>query len=59
MALPIWGLFMQKVLEDESLNISVYDTFYAPPGFDVDLRCTGSDDDIESPSGRSSTDPFF
>ncbi len=59
MALPIWGLFMQKVLEDESLDISVYDTFHAPPGFSVDLRCTGSDDDIENTSGRSSTDPFF
>ncbi|MFA7136518.1 MAG: penicillin-binding transpeptidase domain-containing protein, partial [Bacteroidales bacterium] len=59
MALPIWGLFMQKVLKDPTLEISPFDAFTAPPGFSVDLRCTGSDDEIESASKRNSRDPFF
>ncbi len=59
MALPIWGLFMQKVLEDGTLGISPYDAFIAPPGFSADLRCTGSDDEIESTSGKNPRDPFF
>ncbi|MFA5642877.1 MAG: penicillin-binding protein, partial [Bacteroidales bacterium] len=59
MALPIWGLFMQKVLKDPALEISPFDAFTAPPGFSVDLRCTGSDDEIESASKRNSRDPFF
>ncbi|MDD3843019.1 MAG: transglycosylase domain-containing protein [Bacteroidales bacterium] len=59
MALPIWGLFMQKVLADPSLGISPYDAFTAPAGYSVDLRCTGADDDIENTAGRNSHDPFF
>jgi len=38
MALPIWGLYMQKVYADESLNISKGD-FEKPEGFNVDLDC--------------------
>lgn len=45
MALPIWGIFMKKVLEDGTLGISSNDVFVKPPGFELDLRCTGSDDD--------------
>ncbi len=57
MALPIWGLFMQRVLQDPSLGISARDAFIAPAGFNIDLRCTGDDDDIEGSSrGR---DQFF
>ncbi|PKO96764.1 MAG: penicillin-binding protein [Bacteroidetes bacterium HGW-Bacteroidetes-7] len=57
MALPIWGLFMQKVLKDPELGISPYDAFTGPPGFSADLRCTGGDEELE---GSSSTkDPFF
>ena len=57
MALPIWGLFMQKVLKDPALGISTLDTFTAPAGFSADLRCTGGDEEIE---GSSTTrDPFF
>ncbi len=57
MALPIWGLFMQKVLKDGSLGISVMDTFTAPAGFSADLRCTGGDEELEGTS--SGRDPFF
>ncbi len=56
-ALPIWGLFMQKVLADPTLEISPHDAFIAPPGFSADLRCTGAEDDLTERSERRSS--FF
>lgn len=50
MALPIWGIFMKKVLEEGTLGISSNDVFVKPPGFELDLRCTGGDDDNSSVS---------
>tara|TARA_R110001583_G_scaffold39881_1_gene127754 strand:+ start:27208 stop:29583 length:2376 start_codon:yes stop_codon:yes gene_type:complete len=38
MALPIWGLYMQKVYGDESLNMPK-GNFEKPKGFNVDLDC--------------------
>lgn len=38
MALPIWGLYMQKVYNDRSLNISQAD-FEKPRGITVELDC--------------------
>lgn len=38
MALPIWGLYMQKVYADESLNIPKLE-FEKPDGFNIDLEC--------------------
>jgi len=43
MALPIWGYFMKKVLADPTLGYTENTSFERPPGFDVDLECTGSD----------------
>ena len=43
MALPIWGNFMKKCLEDGTLGISESDRFIAPPGFSLNLSCTGGD----------------
>ena len=45
MALPIWGIFMKKVLEDGTLGISETDRFVAPSGISLDLNCDGSDAD--------------
>jgi penicillin-binding protein 1A len=45
MALPIWGLFMQKVYADKSLKISQGD-FDAPANFPYNLNC----EDTQSPS---------
>lgn len=45
MALPIWGLFMQKVLADGTTGISESDAFVAPPGSQLNLDCDGSDAD--------------
>jgi penicillin-binding protein 1A len=48
MALPIWGLFMQKVYADPSLNYPKRD-FDAPKNpLSVDFDCGG--DDSPSPS---------
>ena len=45
MALPIWGIFMKKIMNDPSLGFSEYDTFTMPSGFDISLNCDGSDED--------------
>ena len=64
-ALPIWGLFMQKVTKDPSLA-RYYDkvVFDRPVGYDIDLSCTG---DEASAAGTTSVQtpvegvvsPFF
>ena len=45
MALPIWGIFMKKVLEDGTLGVYETDRFMAPPGVNLNLDCDGSDAD--------------
>ena len=44
-ALPIWGIFMKKVLADGTLGISDMDRFIGPPGMQLDLSCSGADTD--------------
>ncbi len=56
MALPIWGIFMKKVIEDGTLGVTKYDKFAVPQGFDANLDCDGSDSDMNSTSGG---DSFF
>ena len=56
MALPIWGIFMKKVLEDGTLGVTQYDKFAVPQGFDLQLNCTGADSDTEDTGGD---DRFF
>lgn len=51
MALPIWGLYMQKVYADKSLNISQGEFIKPRKASDVQFDCSGSgkkhkDDDI-------------
>ncbi|MBQ0025178.1 MAG: transglycosylase domain-containing protein [Bacteroidales bacterium] len=57
MALPIWGLFMQKVYQDPTIPIGKDDTFVPPLGWNVSLNCTGSDSDMVS--GSRKEDDFF
>ena len=45
MALPIWGIFMKKVLQDGTLGVYETDRFIAPPGVSLNLDCDGSDAD--------------
>ncbi len=58
MALPIWGLFMQKCRADASLGIDATETFIAPAGISLNLDCDGSDNDA-SVTAEESTDYFF
>ena len=62
MALPIWGLFMQKVLNDKSIGIANGETFVAPAGWDMDLSCAGGGQDLsyeESGYSNSEEDQYF
>jgi len=52
-ALPIWGIFMQKVMNDPTLGITEADHFVVPAGIHLDLRCDGSDADATSTTGES------
>ena len=45
MALPIWGIFMQKVIQDGTLGVSESDRFIKPMGVTLNLDCDGSDAD--------------
>jgi penicillin-binding protein 1A len=58
MALPIWGLFMQKVIKDGTLGITHDDRFLAPPGLVLNLNCDGSDADATA-SASHSDEMFF
>ena len=53
MALPIWGIFMKKVLADGTLGVYETDKFIAPPGITLNLNCDGSDTDAAA-GGQSS-----
>ena len=57
MALPIWGIFMQKVLADGTLGVYETDRFIAPPGVSLNLNCDGSDADAETKA--EDDDSFF
>lgn len=57
MALPIWGIFMKKVLADPSLGISKKDAFIAPGTYPEGLNCNGRDDEMLN--GSTESDPFF
>ena len=46
MALPIWGIWMQKCLKDGTLGISESDRFVPPAGTNVDLGCTGAESEM-------------
>ena len=61
MALPIWGLFMQKVLADGTLGVYETDQFIAPPGTSLNLNCDGSDTDTgaDPAAGSGEDDVVF
>lgn len=58
MALPIWGIWMKKLIKDGTLGISENDAFIAPAGVSVNLNCTGGDDDARS-SEEAAADYYF
>ena len=46
MALPVWGIFMRKIYDDPTIRIGPEDLFTAPPGWNMQLDCTGSEEDL-------------
>ncbi|MCD8206734.1 MAG: transglycosylase domain-containing protein [Bacteroidales bacterium] len=54
MALPIWGIFMTKVLADGDLGVSELDRFTAPVGMRLDLECDGSENDTATVENEES-----
>ena len=58
MALPIWGIFMQKCRADASLGMDENERFVAPPGIALNLDCDGSDADASS-KAEDEDDYFF
>lgn len=58
MALPIWGIFMKKVLADGTTGIYESDRFIASPGIQLNLDCDGSDADAMQ-SSRSEEEYYF
>ncbi len=57
MALPIWGLFMKKIVKDGTLGVSEADRFIAPAGMHLNLDCDGSDNDAAGKNDDASS--FF
>lgn len=56
MALPIWGIWMKKCLEDGTLGLSENDRFVAPAGASFNLSCTGGDIETETQQASSQED---
>ena len=59
MALPIWGIWMKKVLKDGTLGVSEADQFIGPAGMTVDLSCSGGESDARESSERRETEAYF
>ncbi len=58
MALPIWGIWMKKVLKDGTLGVSATDRFICPAGMELSLDCSGGDDDAVAQQ-QNSEDYYF
>ena len=43
MALPIFGIYLQKIYNDSSVYVKLEDKFEKPPGFDVQIDCQVND----------------
>ena len=57
-ALPIWGLWMQKVLKDGTLGISESDRFIAPAEMTLSMDCSGGDGTVTG-GQNSETEYYF
>ena len=58
-ALPIWGIFMQKVLNDGTLGVTSADKFIAPAGVRFNMDCDGSDEDAVETETIKEEDSYF
>ena len=59
MALPIWGIWMKKLLADGTLGISEADFFAVPADMNINLDCSGGDSEIMSKSARRQEEQYF
>ena len=58
MALPIWGDFMKKCIEDGTLGITDSEAFIGPSGFSPNLACSGGDMD-EGDGGEVRSEDYY
>ncbi len=56
MALPIWGIFMKKIMADPSIGISNGEQFVAPAGWNMNLNCTGGEEDLSAGGGAGASE---
>jgi len=62
MALPIWGIWMKKCLEDPSTGLNESDVFTGPAGMELLLNCEGGDmssEDVQTETKPASTPNYF
>ena len=59
MALPIWGIWMKKIMEDGTLGISENDSYAVPAGVQTEYNCDGSDADAEDGVQDEGDSNFF
>ena len=57
MALPIWGDFMKKCIEDGTLGITDTEAFVGPSGFFPNLACSGGD--MDEGSGEQQSEDYY
>ena len=60
-ALPIWGIWMQKVLKDGRLGVSENDVFLLSGSRLSEMNCTGGEDDASNvrPQNDNEEEDFF
>ncbi|MBP5397607.1 MAG: transglycosylase domain-containing protein [Bacteroidales bacterium] len=59
MALPIWGIFMRKVVDDGTLGIRGDERFAVPGDIPFSLNCDGSEDDVDTGKKNEEEEFFF
>lgn len=59
MALPIWAIFMNKVYQDNDLNISESDIFELPYGFNAEFNCIDIADPNSNDNNKTNYDEEF
>lgn len=58
-ALPIWGIWMKKILADGSLGIGESDRFIEPAGMSMSINCSGGDDDAVAQQQQQEEEYYF
>ena len=59
MALPIWGIFMRKVMADGTLGVTENDRFIAPAGGGASLDCSSASRDAGEDGSKTQEEYYF